>query len=151
MKVAKIEARVGGFACMVGRTVPTLGNVVTRCLTDNPFACTEDISVFLPVVTTLARAASVAGRDDHIWIEYFRNGDSETRRRRLRILAVTSVRKLFGEDVRPVPALGVAAHVSNEEELLARRFATRRAYARYKGQTQLETTIEEVAARTGNA
>ena len=74
-----------GVACMVALTLITLGNVLTRYLTDQSFAWTEEISVFLIVVMTLAGAAGVARRDGHIRIEYFYEGGSAARRRRLRL------------------------------------------------------------------
>ena len=52
----RIEERLG-VACMVVLTLITLGNVLTRYLTDESFAWTEEISVFLIVVMTLAGAA----------------------------------------------------------------------------------------------
>ncbi len=88
----KIEERLG-VACMVVLAIITLGNVLTRYFTDMSFAWTEEISVFLIVVMTLAGAASVAGRDVHIRIEYFYDGGSLARRRTLRALsgAVTTL------------------------------------------------------------
>ena len=50
-----------GVACMVALTLITLGNVLTRYLTDQSFAWTEEISVFLIVVMTLAGAAASPG------------------------------------------------------------------------------------------
>jgi TRAP-type C4-dicarboxylate transport system permease small subunit len=49
----------------------TLGNVLVRYLTDESFAWTEEISVFLMVVLTLAGASAIAQRDRHIRIEFF--------------------------------------------------------------------------------
>ncbi len=82
----KIEERLG-VACMVVLALITLGNVLTRYLTNESFAWTEEISVFLIVVMTLAGAASAAMRDGHIRIEYFYDGGSLARRRALRALA----------------------------------------------------------------
>ena len=82
----KIEERLG-VACMVVLVIITLGNVLTRYLTDESFAWTEEISVFLLVVMTLAGAASVAQRDGHIRIEYFYDGGSAARQRLLRALS----------------------------------------------------------------
>jgi len=79
-----------GVACMVALTLITLGNVLTRYLSDRSFAWTEEISVFLIVVMTLAGAAGVARRDGHIRIEYFYEGGSASRRRRLRLLAAAA-------------------------------------------------------------
>ena len=50
---ARIE-EVLGVACMVVLVLLTLGNVLTRYLTDASFAWTEEISIFLIVVMTLA-------------------------------------------------------------------------------------------------
>ena len=85
----KVEEGLG-VACMAALTLITLGNVVTRYLTDQSFAWTEEISVFLIVVMTLAGAAGVARRDGHIRIEYFYEAGSATRRRRLRLLAAAA-------------------------------------------------------------
>src|SRR3982750_3382609 len=90
----KIEEWLG-VAGMVVLTVITLGNVRTRYLSDESFAWTEEISVFLIVVMTLAGAASVAGRDGHIRIEYFYEGGSLARRRRLRLLAAAATALTF--------------------------------------------------------
>jgi TRAP-type C4-dicarboxylate transport system permease small subunit len=49
----------------------TLINVVVRYLTDQSFAETEEISIFLMVVLTMAGAAAAASRDRHLRIEYF--------------------------------------------------------------------------------
>ena len=84
-----------GVACMVVLTLITLGNVLTRYLTDESFAWTEEISVFLIVVMTLAGAASVAGRDGHIRIEYFYDGGSVARRRALRLLTALATALVF--------------------------------------------------------
>ena len=76
-------------------TLITLGNVLTRYLTDESFAWTEEISVFLIVVMTLAGAASVAGRDGHIRIEYFYDGGSATRGGVLRLLTAVATALVF--------------------------------------------------------
>lgn len=84
-----------GVACMAALTLITLGNVLTRYLSDQSFAWTEEISVFLIVVMTLAGAAGVARRDGHIRIEYFYEGGSILRRRRLRLLAAAATALTF--------------------------------------------------------
>ena len=53
--------------------VITLLNVVTRYLSDESFAWTEEISVFLMVLLTLAGASAIAARDKHIRIEFLYN------------------------------------------------------------------------------
>jgi TRAP-type C4-dicarboxylate transport system permease small subunit len=85
-----------GVACMVVLVLITLGNVLTRYLTDESFAWTEEISIFLIVVMTLAGAASIAARDSHIRIEFFYDGGSPARRRTLRIVAAAATTLLFG-------------------------------------------------------
>ena len=72
---ARIE-EVLGVACMVVLVLLTLGNVLTRYLTDASFAWTEEISIFLIVVMTLAGAASIAARDGHIRIEFLYDSGS---------------------------------------------------------------------------
>jgi TRAP-type C4-dicarboxylate transport system permease small subunit len=84
-----------GVACMVALTLITLGNVLVRYLSDQSFAWTEEISVFLIVVMTLAGAAGVARRDGHIRIEYVYVGGSIVRRRRLRLLAAVATALSF--------------------------------------------------------
>ncbi len=90
----KIE-EVLGVACMAGLVLITLGNVLTRYLTDESFAWTEEISIFLIVVMTLAGAASIAARDRHIRIEFFYDRGSVARRRALRLLSAGVTTVLF--------------------------------------------------------
>jgi TRAP-type C4-dicarboxylate transport system permease small subunit len=90
----KIEEWIG-VACMVVLTLITLGNVLTRYFSDESFAWTEEISVFLIVVMTLAGAAGVAGRDGHIRIEYFYDGGGVARRRALRLIATVATTLCF--------------------------------------------------------
>jgi TRAP-type C4-dicarboxylate transport system permease small subunit len=80
---------------MAALTLITLGNVLVRYLSDRSFAWTEEISVFLIVVMTLAGAASVAGRDGHIRIEFFYDRGSAARRRALRLLAAMATVLVF--------------------------------------------------------
>jgi len=82
-------------ACMALLVVITLLNVVTRYLTDQSFAWTEEISIFLMVVMTLAGAGAAAARDRHIRIEYFYDGGSAARRRQLKIVAACTAGLLF--------------------------------------------------------
>lgn len=72
-------------ACMALLVLITMANVVTRYVTEQSFAWTEEISIFLIVVMTLAGASAVAARDRHIRIEFFYEAGSELRQRRLRI------------------------------------------------------------------
>lgn len=73
----------------------TLLNVVTRYLTDQSYAWTEEISVFLMVVMTLAGASAAAGRDRHIRVEVFYASGPAARRRRLRIFSACATGLLF--------------------------------------------------------
>lgn len=68
---------------MAGLCLITMGNVVVRYLSDESFAWTEEFSVFLLVLTTMAGASAAALRDNHIRIEYFLESGSAARRRGL--------------------------------------------------------------------
>src|SRR6185503_10529672 len=63
----------------------TFANVLVRYFSDQSFAWTEEFSVFLLVVMTLAGAAAAAARDNHVRIEYFLHGGSPARRRFLAV------------------------------------------------------------------
>lgn len=63
----------------------TFGNVLVRYFSDQSFAWTEEISVFLLVVMTLAGAAAAAARDNHVRIEFFLERGSPARRRFLKV------------------------------------------------------------------
>jgi TRAP-type C4-dicarboxylate transport system permease small subunit len=66
------EERVA-VASLAVLLVITLANVATRYLTDDSFAWTEEISIFLMVVLALAGASAVGREDRHIRIEFFVN------------------------------------------------------------------------------
>ncbi len=68
---------------MAALCVITMANVVVRYLSDESFAWTEELSVFLLVLTTMAGAAAAALRDNHIRIEFFLMRGSDAHRRRL--------------------------------------------------------------------
>jgi len=61
----------------------TMLNVVSRYVTDQSFAWTEEFSVFLLILTTMAGASAAALRDNHIRIEFFLESGSPARRRTL--------------------------------------------------------------------
>ncbi len=82
-------------ACMVLLTLITLANVVTRYATDQSIAWTEEISVFLIVVMTLAGASAAAARDRHIRIDFFYDGGSDERRRRMKIVGACIAALVF--------------------------------------------------------
>ena len=81
-----------GLLCLI-----TFANVLVRYFSDQSFAWTEEFSVFLLVVMTLAGAAAAAARDNHVRIEYFLQGGSPARRRFLSIAGalVTALFFLF--------------------------------------------------------
>ena len=80
------EERVA-VLCMAALVVITLLNVITRYLTDQSFAWTEEISIVLMVVMTLAGAAGAMARDGHIRIEALYDSGSAARRRALRLVS----------------------------------------------------------------
>lgn len=69
-----------GMLCLI-----TFANVLVRYFSDRSFAWTEEFSVFLLVVMTLAGAAAAAARENHIRIEYFLDRGSPARRRFLSV------------------------------------------------------------------
>jgi TRAP-type C4-dicarboxylate transport system permease small subunit len=85
---------------MAALCVITMANVVVRYLSDESIAWTEELSVFLLVLTTMAGTAAAALRDNHIRIEFFLASGSSSRQR---ILAV------FGELITAVFFLVLAA------------------------------------------
>jgi TRAP-type transport system small permease protein len=72
-------------ACMALLVLLTLGNVITRYVTEQSFAWTEEVSVFLLVLMTLAGASAATARDRQIRIEALYDSGSAGRRRALRI------------------------------------------------------------------
>ncbi|ODS93245.1 MAG: C4-dicarboxylate ABC transporter permease [Comamonas sp. SCN 65-56] len=73
----------------------TFANVLVRYFTDASFAWTEEISVFLMIVLAMVGGASAVARDTHIRIEFFAEGGSAQRRRRLAQLGAALVALLF--------------------------------------------------------
>jgi TRAP-type C4-dicarboxylate transport system permease small subunit len=82
-------------ACMALLLVITLLNVLTRYFTDQSFAWSEEISVFLMVLMTLAGASAATARDRHIRIEFFYDGGTAVRKRRLQLFAACVTTLLF--------------------------------------------------------
>ena len=95
MKLPKKPEEWLSAACMVALVFITLGNVLTRYFSDQSFAWTEEISVFLMVVMALAGAAGAAARDGHIRIEYFYDRGSVARQRSLRIASAVITTLVF--------------------------------------------------------
>jgi TRAP-type C4-dicarboxylate transport system permease small subunit len=105
-----------GALCLI-----TFINVVVRYLTNQSFAWTEEISVFLMIVLTLSGGCAAMARDRHIKIEYFQDSGSAERKRKMvrfgafcslvffLLLAGLSVR-LVWDDIRygeTTPGIGV--------------------------------------------
>lgn len=78
---------------MAGLCVITMANVLVRYLSDESVAWTEELSVFLLVLTTMAGTAAAALRDNHIRIEFFLASGSASRQRSLSLFGalVTTV------------------------------------------------------------
>ncbi|HAU57062.1 MAG TPA: C4-dicarboxylate ABC transporter permease [Comamonadaceae bacterium] len=74
----------------------TFANVLVRYFTSSSFAWTEEISVFLMIVLAMVGGSAAVARDRHIRIEYFSEGGSPARRRRLAQLGALLVALLFG-------------------------------------------------------
>ena len=66
---------------MAALCVITMANVVVRYLSDESFAWTEEYSVFLLVLTTMAGTSAAALRENHIRIEFFFSSGSARRQR----------------------------------------------------------------------
>jgi TRAP-type C4-dicarboxylate transport system permease small subunit len=85
-----------GVVALAALVLITLANVVVRYVTDRSFAWTEEISVFLLVVLTLAGVAAAAIHDGHIRIEFFYRSGSVTRQRWLALLSAAATAAMFG-------------------------------------------------------
>jgi TRAP-type transport system small permease protein len=94
LRVREIEAHLA-VACMVLLVVITLGNVLTRYFTNQSFAWTEEISVFLMVVMTFSGAASMALRDQHIRIEFLYERGTNQRQTTLRVFSAVMTATFF--------------------------------------------------------
>lgn len=99
----------------------TFANVLVRYFTDQSFAWTEEISVFLMIVLALVGGAAAVARNSHIRIEFFADNGPARRRRLLArfgalmmallftLIAVLSSRTLY-DDIRwgeTSPGIGV--------------------------------------------
>ena len=74
----------------------TFANVLVRYFTNSSFAWTEEISIFLMIVLALVAGSAAVARNQHIRIEYFAEGGTAQRRKRLAQLGAISVALLFG-------------------------------------------------------
>jgi TRAP-type C4-dicarboxylate transport system permease small subunit len=74
----------------------TFANVLVRYFTDESFAWTEEFSVFLMIVLSLVAGSASVARNLQIRIEYFAEGGSEARQRRLAQFGALMVALMFG-------------------------------------------------------
>ena len=74
----------------------TFANVLTRYFTNSSFAWTEEISVFLMIVLALVGGSAAVARNQHIRIEYFAEGGSALRSKRMAQVGAITVALLFG-------------------------------------------------------
>lgn len=81
--------------CMALLALITFANTVLRYLTDESIAWTEEISIALMVVMTLAAAGAAVARERHIRIDYFIERGSFARRRWLSIISAAAVVLFF--------------------------------------------------------
>lgn len=81
---------------MAALALITFANVLVRYFTSSSFAWTEEISIFLMIVLALVAGSAAVARDRHIRIEFFAEGGSATRRKRLAQLGAAAVALLFG-------------------------------------------------------
>lgn len=82
-------------ACMAVLALITFANVVLRYLTDESIAWTEEISIALMVVMTLAAAGAAVARERHIRIDYFLERGSPQRQRLFALIGAGAVIVLF--------------------------------------------------------
>jgi len=72
-----------GALSMALLTLITFANVLVRYFTNESFAWSEEVSVWLMVVVTMVAASAAVVRDRHIRIEFFYHSGPAARRRRL--------------------------------------------------------------------
>jgi len=80
---------------MAALALITFANVVVRYLTNQSFAWTEEISVFLMIVLALVAGSAAVARHRHIRIEAFADSGSAARRRTLARFGALMVALLF--------------------------------------------------------
>jgi TRAP-type C4-dicarboxylate transport system permease small subunit len=73
----------------------TFANVLVRYFTDQSFAWTEEISVFLMIALALVAGSAAVARNRLIRIEFFAEGGPESRRRALARFGALMVAVLF--------------------------------------------------------
>lgn len=91
---ARIE-RALAAGCMALLCLITFANVLVRYFTSSSFAWTEEISVFLMILLAMVAGSAAVARNAHIRIEYFAEGGSALRRKRLARFGTLMVALLF--------------------------------------------------------
>ncbi len=81
--------------CMALLALITFANVILRYLTDESIAWTEEISIAVMVVMTLAAAGAAVARERHIRIDYFLERGPPGRRRLFELVGAAAVVLLF--------------------------------------------------------
>ena len=82
-------------ACMAALALITFANVILRYLTDESIAWTEEISIAIMVVMTLAAAGAAVARERHIRIDYFLERGSRQRQRLFALIGAAATALLF--------------------------------------------------------
>lgn len=82
-------------AVMAALALITFANVLVRYFTDQSFAWTEEISVFLMIVLALVAGSAAVARNRHIRIEAFADAGPAWRRRALARFGALMVALLF--------------------------------------------------------
>ena len=118
----KIEDWLTGIVMALLASI-TFANVLVRYFTDQSFAWTEELSVFLMIVLALVAGSASVARNRQIRIEYFAENGSPARKRALArfgafmvfvlfvLMAVLSTRMVY-DDIRygeTSPGIGVPA------------------------------------------
>lgn len=85
-----------GAAIMALLALITFANVLVRYFTNQSFAWTEEISIFLMIVLTLVAGSAAFARQRHIHIEYFVQRGGAQRRIRLARLSTFLCLMMFG-------------------------------------------------------
>lgn len=80
---------------MAALALITFANVVVRYLTNQSFAWTEEISVFLMIMLALVAGSAAVARNRHIRIEAFADSGTAARRRALARFGALMVALLF--------------------------------------------------------
>ena len=80
---------------MAALALITFANVLVRYFTNQSFAWTEEISIFLMIVLALVAGSAAVARNRHIRIEAFAEGGDAARRRRLARFGALMVALLF--------------------------------------------------------